>query len=124
MCGVDRLFCFLKFCFKVCLVLFGVWNATIVTGQAAQCTLQWQASPDVDVIGYKVYYHMGPSAPPYTGTGAKEGESPIQVSVADVSDPVTGEGCQFTVSGLDEFATYYFVVSAYDDHNNESGFSN
>jgi hypothetical protein len=77
-------------------------------------TLAWDANTEPDLAGYKLYYKTDAAGPPYTGTGATEGDSPIDVF--DVT--------QFTVHGLANGVTYYFVVTAYDSENNESGYSN
>ena len=114
----------MNFYFRVTLLLLGMWIGSVVTGEAAQCTLQWQASPDARVTGYKVYYHVGPSAPPYRGSEANEGSSPILVTLEDVMEVATGDTCEFTVTGLDASETYYFVVTAHDGHDNESNYSN
>ena len=82
-------------------------------------TLNWTANTEPDLAGYQVYYGQNEGGP-YDGTGAAEGDSPI-----DVGDVTTA-----TVSGLPvDSATYYFVVTAYDDEvppdgPNESYFSN
>jgi len=77
-------------------------------------TLAWDANTEPDLAGYKLYYKTDAAGPPYTGTGATEGDSPIDVF--DVT--------QCTVHGLANGVTYYFVVTAYDSENNESGYSN
>ena len=79
-------------------------------------TLNWTANTEPDLDGYKVYYGQNEGGP-YDGTGASEGDSPI-----DVGDVTT-----YQLSGLlVDSATYYFVVTAYDDEepSNESYFSN
>jgi len=71
---------------------------------AMTVTLEWDPSPSQGVTGYKLYYNDGNSGPPYDGTGAYEGDSPIDVHAR------TG----YTVSGLDGTRSYYFVVTAYN----------
>ena len=68
-----------------------------------QIDLNWTASVSTDTVGYKVYY--GTSAGVY-------GDSQ---DVGDVSGAV--------VTGLTNGQVYYFVVTAYDDYDNESGYS-
>jgi parallel beta-helix repeat protein len=80
---------------------------------ALSVKLTWNANPESDVAGYKVYYDTDALAP-YEGKGAKEGDSPIDVK------KVTS----YTLSGLKTDMTYYFVVTAYDTNGKESGFSN
>ncbi len=77
-------------------------------------TLSWDPSPTPEVSGYMVYYKQGNSNLPFDGTDATEGASPI-----DVGDTLTT-----TLTGLDETATYYFSVTAYDYSNNQSSYSN
>lgn len=69
---------------------------------AADVTLAWDASPSENIIGYKLHYRKGRRGPPYNGTGANEGESPINV----------GNVTTYTLTGLSDTVRYYFVVSA------------
>ncbi|MHB8790631.1 MAG: Ig-like domain-containing protein, partial [Desulfobulbaceae bacterium] len=62
----------------------------------------WTANPET-VDGYKLYYKTGSSGPPYDGTGATEGDSPI----------LTGNVTTFTLHGLSDTETYYFTLTAY-----------
>ncbi|MGD9081295.1 MAG: fibronectin type III domain-containing protein [Desulfobacterales bacterium] len=71
---------------------------------AASVGLEWDPNTEPELAGYKVYW--GTSSGNYT-------------SNMDVGNTTT---C--TISELDEGKTYYFVVTAYDDNNNESGYSN
>jgi len=70
--------------------------------QAAGVTLAWDPS-EGEVKGYRIYY--GTQSHNYT----------MSVDAGNVT--------QFTVSGLDEGKTYYFVVRAYNEVG-ESGDSN
>jgi hypothetical protein len=81
---------------------------------ALDITLQWDPNTETDLAGYKVYYNIETSGPSYNGTGAVEGNSPIDV----------GNVTQFTLHGLDEDVTYFFAVTAYNTGQLESGFSN
>ncbi len=81
---------------------------------ALDITLSWDSSPSDSVAGYKVYYNKGDDSLPLEGTGAIEGDSPIDV----------GDNLSAKLSGLDDNAVYYFSVTAYDDSGNESTFSN
>lgn len=80
---------------------------------ASNVTLEWAASITTDVTGYKVYYKVGISGEPYDGTGAVEGDSPIDV----------GNVTAYTLHNLVDGVTY-FVVTAYDVKDNESDYSN
>ncbi|HQH83689.1 MAG TPA: fibronectin type III domain-containing protein, partial [Syntrophorhabdus sp.] len=74
------------------------------TGHAADVRLAWNASPEPDIAGYKIYY----------GTASRVYDWSI-----DAKKVTT-----FTVSGLADGRTYYFAVTAYDTSNLESTYSN
>ena len=86
-------------------------------------TLAWDANTESDVAGYKIYYDTD-SGHPYSGTGAEQGDSPIDVPLSMDEDPDPNT-VQYTVLGLPG-ETYYFAVTAYDTEvpSNESGYSN
>ena len=73
-----------------------------MTAGTGALTVSWTANPETDVAGYKVYYSTTPG-PPYTGTGAVQGASPINV----------GNLTSYTLTGLAP-GTYYVTVTAYD----------
>jgi len=87
---------------------------TVSQSYALDVTLQWDANTEPDLAGYKVYYKQVSSGPPYNGTGATEGNSPIDV----------GNTTTCTVTGLIDGVTYFFVVTAYDSEGLESDYSN
>ena len=76
-------------------------NLHAVAGDG-KVTLYWEAVNEEDVAGYLIYYGTGPGN--YLGTGASEGDSPIDV----------GKVTNFTVLGLKNRMLYSFVVVAYD----------
>ncbi|MFW6148000.1 MAG: fibronectin type III domain-containing protein [Thermodesulfobacteriota bacterium] len=80
---------------------------------AADVTLAWDANTEPDLAGYKVYYKRSSSGPPYDGTEAREGESPIDV----------GEVTQVTLHDLTENVVYFIALTAYDTEGRESGYS-
>jgi hypothetical protein len=80
---------------------------------AQDVTLSWDSSPSSSVTGYYVHYQKDDNTTPFSGTGAEEGDSPI-----DVEDNLTT-----TLTGLPD-GDYYFAVTAYDDNGNESSYSN
>lgn len=92
-------------------ILFLCFQAS---GYAADVTLGWDANTEPDLDGYMVYYKTGSSGPPYTGTGATEGNSPIDVRNV----------MEFTLHGLSDSEVSFFVVTAYDDKGRESVYSN
>jgi hypothetical protein len=100
------------------LLFFTVLAAILfsLTPQAycAEVTLAWDPNSEPDVAGYKLYYKISSSGEPYDGTGATEGNSPIDV----------GNLTTYTLYGLAENVAYFFVVTAYDDEGRESDYSN
>src|SRR6478672_5785366 len=77
--------------------------AQAANGQTASVTLTWQANPEFDIAGYRLYYGIAPSA--YT-----------QLVNAG---PVTTA----TAPNLSTGITYFFAVKAYDLSGFESAFS-
>lgn len=83
------------------LVVAGIFFATAAF--AGSATVSWQACSDPDLEGYRVYCGTAPGIyGPYI--------------------PV-GKVTTFTLDGLTEGATYYFVVTAVDTAGNESAYS-
>jgi hypothetical protein len=83
-------------------------GSTVTADTSGAIRLAWDASPDSSVAGYRVYY------------GRNSG---IYQNHVDTG-PVTGAEVNFTLTGLDKGQTYYIVVSAYNQHEDESDFSN
>ena len=71
---------------------------------AGSVDLEWDPNTEPELAGYKIYW--GTSSGNYTFS-------------KDV-----GKTTSYTVTGLDEGKTYYFVATAYDGSDNESGYSN
>ncbi len=88
---------------------------------AMDVTLQWHASTEPDLAGYRIYYDTDPG-PPYNGAGAEEGISPIDMPLAqdENADPNTVE---YTVHDLLD-GVHYFTVTAYNKEKLESRYSN
>ena len=95
-------------------VLIILFLAFPASSGAISVILEWDPNTETDLEGYKVYYNTGSGGPPYNGTGAVEGSSPV-----DVKNVTT-----FTLTGLSNVESYYFVVTAYDTEGLESGYSN
>jgi PKD repeat protein len=70
----------------------------------ASYPFSWSANAE-PVEGYKLYYKKGGSAtPPFDGTDATEGVSPIDL----------GKVTSFTITGLEDNTTYHFALTAYN----------
>ncbi len=95
------------------LLVLGFSLAGQATCFATTAVLSWDPNTESNLAGYKLYYKADSSTPPFDGTGAVEGASPI-----DVHNQTTT-----TVSGLDPSRTYYFVVTAYNTAGLESIYS-
>lgn len=87
---------------------------------ALDITLAWDANTEPNLMGYYIYYDTTPG-PPYVGTDADQGPSPIIVMIEDLYDP---ENPEYTITGLDDADVHYFAVTAFDVESQESGFSN
>ncbi len=75
--------------------------------------VSWPTNSETDLAGYRVYYRMGASGPPWDGTAAVEGTpSPVMV---------TGTNC--LLRGLALGSKYFVAVSAVDTTGNESPLS-
>jgi hypothetical protein len=77
------------------------------TSAAGTATLQWGASPDPLVVGYRVYY--GTSSRAYQQAKGKGIDS--------------ASATTYVAKGLQSGKTYYFAVTEYDAAGNESDFS-
>lgn len=88
--------------------------ACVSVGHARDITLQWNASTETSLAGYKVYYRADSSALPFTGTGSGQGASPVNVA----------KQTSATLTGLDPAKSYYFAVTAYNSAGTESTYSN
>ena len=98
----------------VALILTAVFSlAATVECLAVTVSLQWNENAEDDLAGYRVYYKADSSTPPFNGTGAAEGKSPINV----------GNQTTATLNNLAPAHDWYFRVTAYDKSGNESGYS-
>ena len=115
-----------KYLFNIiCCAFIFILSALIFFPQpaiyAADATLAWSANTEPDLDGYYIYYKTGSSGAPYNGTGAEQGNSPIKITLAELPDPANPE---YTIQGVSDTETSFFVVTAYDTEGNESGYSN
>jgi hypothetical protein len=85
----------------------------VVTPGNGKVTLTWRKVNDLNLKGYLVFY--GTSSHNYLGTGAAQGESPIDA----------GSATTLEIGGLENGSLYYFAVAAYDasDPRQQSEFS-
>lgn len=96
---------------KMCVhaVLAAILSAGMTgTAAAASVALQWDASPDTTVVGYKVHYQPDSTTQPF------QGPAPVDVQAATSA----------TVDNLDPTHAYSFAVTAYDASGTESDYSN
>jgi hypothetical protein len=84
-----------------------------VRAHAMNVTLAWDANSESDIAGYKIYYDTH-SGPPYSNTIT----IPLTLQSFNPGSP------QYTIQGLTDGVTYYFVTTAYDTEGLESGYSN
>lgn len=92
-----------------------------ISATAAQVTLAWDPNTESNLAGYNLYYKVGSPGSPYEGSGLDQGNSHIFIALESLSDR---NNPSFTVSGLPEGETFYFVVSACSSDGDESLFSN
>lgn len=93
-------------------LVFILWSSSAL---AQTVSLEWDTNTeDPHLAGYRIYYQAGTSQPPFLGTGAFEGDSPIDV----------GLGNSQVVTLPDDGKVYYFTITAYDESGYESAYSN
>lgn len=92
-------------------LLFGLLWASPVF--ARDFTFTWTANTEA-VDGYKLYYKLGDNNPPFDGTGATEGNSPVVIVGGDVTT--------YVLHSLADQGTYSFALTAYRG-NQESAYS-
>lgn len=93
----------------------------VCNAYAADITLRWDANTETDLAGYNLYYKTDTPGAPYDGTGADQGPSEVNIPLDILEDKSNPE---FTLTGLDAAYIYFLVLTAYDNSNNESGYSN
>ena len=75
----------------------------VATPGNGKVTLTWRTVQDLSVKGYMVYYGSSPRN--YLGTGAVQGDSPVDA----------GTATSITIEGLENGSLYNFAVTSYDD---------
>ncbi len=74
-----------------------------LNNHSAQVVLSWDPNKEADIAGYKIYY------------GSSSGDYGPSVDV--------GNRTNFTITGLENGKTYYFVTTAYNNLGSESAYS-
>ncbi|MCK5826338.1 MAG: fibronectin type III domain-containing protein [Desulfuromusa sp.] len=100
--------------FQILIISFLTLVNLITPGFCQDITLSWDPSPTTEVTGYKIHYQQGNKNYPFAGSGAYEGDSPVDV----------GDVLSTTLTNLSDDATYFFTVTAYDHSDYESSYSN
>ena len=109
-----------KFVFAALLMTLSI----LLSVNMAHCfdrSFAWDANTESNLAGYYIYYKNGAPGGPYNGIGAVEGDSPVQIPLASLSDPANPE---YTLHGLSDGKTFSFVATAYDIDGIESNYSN
>lgn len=83
------------------------------TPEGTMINLTWKPIELDDLAGYKLYYDSDSEEPPFEGTDAAEGKSPIDV----------GKVTNFKLSGLRPETKYQITVTAYDTQGNEGWYA-
>ncbi len=99
---------------QIFIISFFILVNSISSGLCQDISLSWDASPTAGVTGYKVYYKQGNGDLPFDGIGANEGTSPVDVN----------NSLSTTLTGLEDGTTYFFTITAYDNDNGNSSYSN
>jgi len=79
--------------------------------QAAEVTLAWDANSEDDLASYDIYISQGSPGPPYEHISTY------------LLDDIDRDSPKCVITGLEDGIAYYFVVTASDAEENESGFS-
>jgi hypothetical protein len=85
-------------------LLFVILSLLVPAAHAGDVTVAWDANPEPEVAGYKIYF------------GTTPGSYTVSMNAGNITSMV--------ISGLEAGVTYYFAAVAYDSSGNESGFSN
>ncbi len=99
--------------FQLLIISFLILVNSISIAFCQDITLSWDPSPTPEVAGYKIYYKQDNANYPFDGTGAAEGNSPVDV----------GDTLSATLTELGDEVVYFFTVTAYST-DSESSYSN
>jgi hypothetical protein len=81
-----------------------------ITAAQSRIWVLWQTNNEPDIAGYRVYYRLGQSGPPWDGSAAVEG----------TASPVMTITTNCLLRGLTVGTNYFVAVSAVDTTGNES----
>ncbi|MFV1952106.1 MAG: fibronectin type III domain-containing protein [Nitrospinota bacterium] len=103
-----------RYLLNKCLLFFMIAYLCIFAGDNlhtmayadASVKLSWNGVTDSNLAGYKIYYHIDVSGPPYS-------------EIADIDKSINS----YEFSGIEEGYAYYFVVTTYDIEYYESEYS-
>lgn len=87
---------------------------------AANVTFRWDANPETDLAKYKLYQAETAGGPYTKAQVVGEGNLVAIMLLADLADPANPE---YTLTDVAD-GQHYWVLTAADLTNNESGFSN
>jgi hypothetical protein len=107
-------------CLCLSCALVGAVAASPSSAQAGELTFRWTANSEKDIAGYRLYYGDSPT-PPYNGSFAAQGPSPVQLPMTSLEDP---QKPTVKLSGLPACHKLFFAVTAYNKKGLESDFSN
>ena len=104
---------------KYILLSIPLFFCFVTIGYTKDITLMWGANTESNLDGYKIYYK--------TDFFGQYGDPKIIIT-NELNDPehpeYTPEKPKYTIHGLDDNEDYYFVITAYDIYERESGYSN
>jgi len=97
-----------------------VFILATTAAMAASVTLRWDANTEADLAKYKLYQAETAGGPYIKAQVVGEGNLVAIILLADLSDITNPE---YTLTGVTD-GRHYWVLTAADLSNNESGFSN
>lgn len=81
---------------------------------AEEVTLVWDPNSEADLAGYNVYYVTD-------GKALDQGRSPVKIDLSAIEDP---QRPTMTLTGIQKNTRYFFSITAFNQNNIESDFSN
>jgi chitinase len=118
--SIQSLFLYI-FVLTTCIFSLFVLTANAAGETGAEISLAWDRNGEPDLKGYKIYYKTGSSGEPYDGKDAHEGSSPITIYLNEFQDP---NAPSYKLTELLHGETYYLTLTAFNNEDVESDFSN